>query len=263
MSVDDKIIERVRKLLRLAADGTNPHVSAEALRKAQEYMAEHNIGQATLDQAEIKSEYVRSQFSVSRLKMHETMLMNSVSKAFGVDSIFGQRHSNDEDNWAQILFVGNESRVKLAAYSFEVLSRQMKKARAEFVAKLSSEMDEKVNERFGGYELLTDGQARQVKSVKRKKLAERADAFCLGWAFEIDKKVVAFAIGDAEKALIKIHIDNIEGVEEHAHDKPKITSDTFLGMEAARQANLHRPMEGSGAPTMNVGLLGETLKIGG
>ena len=95
MSVDDKIIEKVRKLLRLAADGTNPHVSAEALRKAQEYMAAHNIGQATLDQAEIKEEVARSQFSVSRLKLHETMLMNSVQNAFGVDSVGSLQPSPD------------------------------------------------------------------------------------------------------------------------------------------------------------------------
>lgn len=260
MSVDAKVIETVRKLLRLAADGTNPHVSAEALRKAQEYMAKHNIGQSTLDQAEIKEEFARSQFSVSRLKMHETMLMQSVQNAFGVDSVFMQNHSNAVDNWAKIAFVGNESRVKLAAYSFEVLSRQMKKARAEFVAELSKEIDGKISEVCDDVTLLSHSEMRKVKSMKRRTLAERADSFCLGWAFEIDKKVVAFAIGDAEKALIKIHIDNMEGVSEHEHDDPQITSDTFRGMEAARSANLHRPMEG--APSANVGLLGESLKIG-
>ena len=170
---DTKIIDKIRKLLALAADQSNPHVSAEALCKAQQMMADAGLTEEAVERVAVKHGSAKSPFSVSRLKTYENILVHGICKAFGVQWVWGRNHSNHIDNSAVVNFYGPEGRVQLAVYAYQVLIRQLQKARRDYV---------------NGYELEAfDGTKYRPGRDDLKRLG---DAFCLGFVTEIQKKVI-------------------------------------------------------------------------
>lgn len=238
---DTKIIDKIRKLLALAADQTNPHVSAEALRKAQQMMEEAGLTEEAVERASVKHASAKSPFSVSKLKTYENILVHGICKAFGVQWVWGMNRSNALDNSARVNFYGPEGRVQLAVYAYEVLIRQLQRARREYV------------------EAYRDHDFNNVPyRPDRQRLKTLGDAFCLGFVTEIQKKVVELAVTEAEADLIRSVVDaNSSGT---AESKPiRINESAFhAGVDAAKDAHLHRPM-GANKP---VSVLGETKKLG-
>lgn len=105
------------------------------------------------------------------------MLSALICKAFGVHSMFTFRRTGCQCN-----FIGNYSRVEIAAYCYAVLARQIVKARQEYIASLHK------------------------RTLKQNKTA-KADLFCEGWLMGVYQQVIAMVPDEKETVLIKSFIE--------------------------------------------------------
>lgn len=121
MTDQNKHIEKLKKLLALAASG-NPHEAALALRRARKLMDVHGITHSDIAMSDI-DETISHYWPTGSLRPPRYMpgLMNIIREVFGVNSIIrpGTRPS--------VGFYGNRERAALAAYTWEVLARQLKR----------------------------------------------------------------------------------------------------------------------------------------
>lgn len=231
---DDKILERVKKLLALSSS-SNEHEAGAALAKAQALMEEHNLTEGKLRLSEITHANVKSQASVSKMKQHELALMNLVARAFGCKVLWMKSHSNSFDNWARFTLAGPKSQIPIAEYTAQVLMRKLASARSEFVSSLPYGLD---------------------RVVKTKE----ADGFCLGWVAGVARTVHAFS-GAAEYS---------EAIEEYLKTKIQVSDKTaeaqdreigamgyYAGKSRGEQESLNRPME-EGERKLKIG---ETKKL--
>lgn len=148
-----KAFEKIRKCLALAESG-NEHEAAAALRQAKAIMKKFNLecdlSLLSLSKAEIETEQ----------KQHPKWAVDLavvVARAFEC-SVYSGR--------GRFIFVGEGCGPEVAMYSHEVLYRQLKAARKNYISNV-----------FG--------------SVAKKRKAGRA--FCEGWVFAISGKVREFA----------------------------------------------------------------------
>jgi hypothetical protein len=89
---DQRMLERVRKLLARAEHPTTPPAEAEACSaKAAELMARHLIDQAMLDPTQARTEHplARTVDVESPYSMGKAVLLDEVARAFGVRVVFG------------------------------------------------------------------------------------------------------------------------------------------------------------------------------
>lgn len=245
---DDKIMQRIRKLLELAKSD-NPNEAALAMERAQELMRKHGLDTEAVDLSQIKEAYVKSQFSVSRVKKYENVLVGAIASAFGCEVLWAASYSwKFGDNYAEWVFVGPADRLELATYTASVLMPQLKKARRGFAQKLSDRIwaDEEFDPEWD-------------KPVVRQIVKEKADAFALGWAWEIQKKVIKFALNDKEQELLHTYVErNSSGETNKSQDVQHDLGAMLAGREAAKDAHLHRPI-GEDGEEQN--LLGQTHQL--
>lgn len=121
MTDQNKHIEKLKKLLALAASG-NPHEAALALRRARKLMDVHGITHSDIAMSDI-DETISHYWPTGSLRPPRYMLglMNIIREVFGVNSII---HPGTHPS---VGFYGNRERAALAAYTWEVLARQLKK----------------------------------------------------------------------------------------------------------------------------------------
>jgi len=70
-AINEKIRERVNKLLAMANDPSSPNEAGVALQMASKLMVEHGLNHIDLKKAELKVTKVSSVFSVSQPKDYE------------------------------------------------------------------------------------------------------------------------------------------------------------------------------------------------
>ncbi|BBU85042.1 hypothetical protein EIMP300_64420 [Escherichia coli] len=128
MTDQNKHIEKLKKLLALAASG-NPHEAALALRRARKLMDVHGITHSDIAMSDI-DETISHYWPTGSLRPPRYMLglMNIIREVFGVNSII---HPGTHPS---VGFYGNRERAALAAYTWEVLARQLKKARQQYIS---------------------------------------------------------------------------------------------------------------------------------
>lgn len=254
---DQKILDKIKKLLALA-QSSNANEAALALSKAQALMAEHNIDAEAIDLSQIKEAYVKSQFSVSKTKPYESVLVGAIASAFGCEVLWmasasWRRFRDQDDTWAQWVFVGPSDRLQLATYAADVLMPQLKKARSDFATSLSNRLwdDEDLSKDY-------DYDRQMVRQI----VTEKANSFAMGWAYEIQKKVTKFALNDREQQLLDTYVDQNSGDNEAKSDKQDSydMGAVLAGRAAAKDAHLHRPVGTDEEDPTN--LLEQTKKIG-
>lgn len=248
-------IEKIQKLIAKANGTTNAHEASLFMNKANELMGQHGLDMEKIDIASIKEARVKSKFSVSKIKPYELTLMHAIAASFGCKILWmgnrSWRRHLGEDNYASFIFVGPKDRLQLATYAAEVLGPQLFKARQAFATQCSE-----VLWATGNYDKDYD----EDKAYVRKQIKIKADSFAQGWAWEIQKKVTKFALNDKEQVLLETYVKQNSGEGEAKQDKGNIDARAaMMGVEAARDAHLHRPIEG-GSDAVN--LLGETKKLG-
>lgn len=262
MTVSTDKLNKIRLLIKKAQGTDNPHESAAFMNKAQELMAAEGVDMEAVDMAAIGEARIKSRFSVSRPKVYETTLMTAICEAFGCKLLWLKNNSWNrnigQDTYADFIFVGGRDRLQLAVYAAEVLVPQLKKERQAFADRQAKKYWDIAYESAE-----TEWDRIQIKedcaSMIRKQVTKDADSFAAGWAYKIRQKVVRFALNDKEMLLIDTYCkQQTEDRETKAQDT-KLNANYHLGIKAAENASLHRPIEGGGTESV----LGETRLIGG
>jgi hypothetical protein len=131
--MDDKLLDKLEKILAKSKGTDNPEEAATFLEYATRVMEESGVTERDLLRRQIIETKVKSTQSVSVAKDWEQSLMWVVAKAFGCKLMFQKGVSaNKKDYWARWCFVGQKDKAQLAEYSATYLLRLITKARAEF-----------------------------------------------------------------------------------------------------------------------------------
>jgi len=167
--MDKKILDKIKKLMALA-NSANPHEAANALRKAQLLMQEHQLSQSDIELSDI-AEHSAALANTSKTQPQWSMkLMAMILQAFGITGYFNP-------GLRRCFFVGYQDRAEIAAYCYAVLARQLKAARRDFLASLN-------------------------KRLKATTKTARADLFCEGWISGVYQQVTDLVPSEKEQALV-------------------------------------------------------------
>ncbi|MBE3912378.1 DUF2786 domain-containing protein [Vibrio parahaemolyticus] len=218
-----KIIERIKKLLRLAARSTNEGEAANALSQAQKLMAKHGLDSHAPELSDVCQADVLSKLKANKPAAYFSRLVWLVAESFGC-------HVHRADSWDgkhRVVFTGHNERPEVATYVYEVLERQLLKSRKEFLATLN-------------------------KRLKRTTKTARADMFCEGWVTAVRSKVNALALSDAESTQIKEFQSKKHGelktlnVRSASEKKARGGADNAFssGYESGKQAELNHGVNG-------------------
>ena len=184
-----EIIAKIKKCLALSKS-SNENEAAIALRQAHSLMEKYAI-----DHNDPELQGITYSEIATTNKMppsYENHLAQSIAKMMDCMCVYTETHTIHAERIVKHYawkFVGFDPAPEIASYTFDVLNRQLKKARTTYIK-------------------IHLGRV-QTKSKK----TQRADAFCIGWvltATEISSKIKP----DAEKlTMIESHIMNDLNVE--------------------------------------------------
>jgi hypothetical protein len=258
------VTDKIRKLIAKAQSTTNPNEAAAFMNKATEMMAANGLSMEAVDLSAIKEAKVKSRFSVSKPKDYEITLMSSVAVSFGCELMWQPNRSENrlwgESNYAEVIFVGPKDRLELATYAADVLGRQLAKARSTYSNERSAYYWG-VAARGGDYTVEEAKMDPDLRRMIAPRVTKEANSFAIGWVMEIRKKVTRFALNDKEQALIAQYVNNKADPDGKCEAKKSETdmASYLKGLEAAKDAHLHRPV---GSTVGEQSLLGQTLQIG-
>ncbi|MFV5413888.1 DUF2786 domain-containing protein [Acinetobacter baumannii] len=185
-----EVIEKIKKCLALSKSA-NQHEAATALRQAQVLMEKYNIDADDAELLGIMSTPIEG--GGSKLPpVFESMLAQAIAKLMDCKVFLSytvKRTPTTEKVVSLWKFVGFDPAPEIASYAFDVLYRQLKKARTTFINT-------------------------ELKRVKvRTNKVKRADMFCEGWVIEASEQ--------ARK--IKPNSEKIKQIEAHLEKTMKLT----------------------------------------
>ena len=214
-----KALEKIKKCLALSKSA-NEHEAAQALKQAQALMRLHQIDDLELALADVCEHSTKAAQSLPKWQW---MLANLCFRAFGCRCYLSPGYARE----SKLFFVGIGGRPELAAYAYEVLLRQLKKSRREFIAV----------------------ELKRVRLAKNK--TYRADMYCEGWVSAVRKQVQELAQSVAEKALLKQYMDvrhgdlatgGMRSASADQRTKAQAGKDWQAGAAAGKDAQLHHAM---------------------
>ncbi|EBD3217997.1 DUF2786 domain-containing protein [Salmonella enterica] len=210
----DKAIRRLKKLMALTSS-SNANEASAALARAQKLMATHGVTQDDIEILDI-NESICDYWPVgaSNPPRYMACLLQVIQDAFGVDCIllgYG------------VSFYGLYNRPELAAYTFEVLSRQLMKARRDFIKT-------------------------QNKRIKTSTKTARGDKFAEGWIIAVLNKIEKLARTAHEVELAEHWLEKKYTRVTRKARQPGKTRDNDnarnSGYLEGKQASLHQPVNG-------------------
>lgn len=173
----DQALSKIKKCLALAKS-TNPHEAAAAMRQAQKLQAEHELTETDIELAEVNQTACSARTNSQPL--WEGLLARIIARNFGVEMIWSSTwisHGWRNTKQTKIIFFGLGAAPQIAGYAWDVLSRQLAKARLAHIAL-------------------------QPKNCKPITRTARGDEFAKGWVWGVSEKLKAFAEQSAEKKLL-------------------------------------------------------------
>ncbi len=211
----DKALDKIKKLLRLSKSN-NPNEAAAAMRQAQAMMREHGIDHADID-ASIAKESRAKSGSMKRPVSWEVSLVNMVADCFSCCVILRTGFTTR----GEYAFIGVDAKPEIAVYAFEVLRRQCRRGRAEYISTA----------------LRRCGPASKTR---------RADEFCLGWVVAARRHVIPLVPSEQERQAIVAYtakhypeVRDTQGVRRKGKAR-----DFEFGYEDGANARLDRGMPG-------------------
>lgn len=211
-----KIIDKIHKCLRLSESG-NPNEAASALRQAQALMRKFGIREEDVLTAQV-NEVSAGSGGYFNPPYWSVALSELVAEAFDCRAYISRR----EEQHPYFRFIGVDYTASIAAYTFTVLFRQLRRARRAYMNELGAES-------------------------KQEELRQ-GNVFAQAWLFRIAKTVAEFVANPASLSAID------EYVKEHYGDTMNFERDftdpesgdyqvILSGMRAAKTASLYRPMD--------------------
>lgn len=227
---DERILDRIKKMLNLAKSA-NQHEAATAMAMAQKLMEKHSLSLEDLNLESIQEGYCRSRFSVSVVRQHETALINTVCKAFGVQAMWQKSHSLNANCYGFWILVGPSDQLQIAAWTFDTLGSRLVKARAQFIQGIKDRA----------------GVTGRLHPEDAKIVTREADTYCLGWVKAIYQMVHEFAQPQATRDLITRYIEKVSSGKEARSKSSLEGSQESIdqGRADGSKERLYRPMEGS------------------
>jgi len=231
----DKIIEKIKKCLRLAKS-SNEHEAAAALRQAQKLMRAYGLSDLDVEHADIREEYVRAGAKNSPAKW-EVALVQVVARAFDCQSIFRTARTSYNGKAGFWVFIGAEPSGEIARYAFEVLYRQVKRARKTYIQTA-------------------------LKYCTQQTRTRRADLFCNGWVWAVSEMVKQFAENISMQARIDTCMERkygtLAGMKGRDRNKDRSlysweVGDLLSGQIAGREAEINPGLNGTGRKSFSLG----------
>lgn len=135
-----RLVKLVRKLLELARSNSNAHEAGLALARAQKLMAKYGISELEANLSSIQTAPSQGAPSEAQ-KLPEWMISMvwAVSRAFGCRPYFSWRDTPSGQR-RNVTFYGFSERPAVAAYAFDVLSRQLKESTADYLKTQNSRL---------------------------------------------------------------------------------------------------------------------------
>ncbi|MBA8480834.1 DUF2786 domain-containing protein [Escherichia coli] len=227
MENKSKYIARIKKLLRLARGTSSPEEAANAIAKAQAYMHQYGISEndaELFDIQEAASAGAPSNAVISPRYMH--VLCSLVRNAFGVECYISFKYLESGSRKCYVKFYGPGSRPEIAAYAFDVLSRQMMAERRKY-------------------------QDKHCKRCSPSTRVARGDQFCEGWAFGARDVITVYDVSPEEKGRIELYRQSLhssKGLREGNMRTAKACRGAEFaataGFIAGKNARLHQGVNG-------------------
>ncbi|WP_461605431.1 DUF2786 domain-containing protein [Aeromonas allosaccharophila] len=220
--MNKRILGKIKKLMALVERG-NPHESANALKKVQALMAEHQLSSEDVALSGIDTAKVKAANRSERQPKWSNMLAGVVKEAFGVEVVFSRACLMGHIT-AQVMFIGPAERVEIAGYVYTVLARQLKVARSEYIGTLN-------------------------KRIKTSTKTARADLFCEGWCNGVWHKVTALVPTEQECQQVAHYIEKhhpylTTGKSREAKATKRDQSASLQGWIAAKQVEINAGVGG-------------------
>lgn len=214
-----KIAAKIAKCLALA-NSDNPSEAEAAKRQADALMQKYNLTGGDVAAAQVH-EHQNKTGGKHRPLLYLCNLARIIATAFGCEAIV-----SPGGGWRDscMKFLGLGIKPELAAYTFDVLRRQITKDRAAYTATL--------------------------KRYKRENKIRMADIFCEAWCWRISQQVREFAGTEQEKNAIALYkqqrfADSLV-TDTRTAAKPKKPTDQqaiVAGLDAAREVSIHKPVQ--------------------
>ena len=230
MSDRDDILEKIRKCMALAKSGSE-HEAATALRQASKLMEMHQVSHAEMLAAGVGEAKAKSGALVNPSSW-ENELASRIAHVFGCRLVHSQHW--DRSDW---VFIGIPPANEVAAYSFEVLFRQARKARQDYISNA-------------------------LKRHKKSSKVRRADLFSAGWVRAACRNVTALTpvdgAAEAVEAYVKLKMPNLGSLNSTDRNKGRTLSGKdelalMAGHQAGRSAQLHQGV-GAGSKPLMIGV---------
>jgi len=210
-----KIISKIQKCLRLAESG-NANEAALALKQAQALMRKYDIREQDVHAHQI-NESAATSGGYYNPPYWALALSELIAEAFDCRVYIARR----DETQPQFRFIGLEHTASVAAYSFTVLYRQLRKARREYMQSL--------------------GLADSHESRRR------GNVFAQAWLFQIARVVAEFVGNPGTQATIDEYVQAQYGETAELlrdHTQPEVADYDVIvsGLRAARSIDLRRPM---------------------
>ena len=216
--MDKRILDKIKKCLKLAKSASNENEAAAAMRSAQALMEKHRISAKEVGFADIDEK--RTVCGVNRVVKYQAMFINLIERAFGVDAFI----THNTFAGSEIRFIGIAPQPELATYCWDVLWPKLKSDRAAYVKK-------------------------QSNRCKRSTKVARGDRFAEGWVLAIYQQVSTFARTESENELIESYKshhypDLTRSNSSMRGKKANVGSAVSDGFKAGKQHSIHRPVSG-------------------
>lgn len=214
-----KITAKIAKLLALSASD-NPTEAETAKRQANALMEKYNLTGNDVMAAGVHEQRCQTGGKFNP-PLYLCGLSNVIANAFGCESIF-----SSGAGWSDsvVIFLGVGIKPELAAYTFDVLRRQINKDRAAY--------------------------SNTLKRYKRANKIRMADLFCDAWVSRVSRQVKIFAGSPADKEAISAYKQKKWGDQLRQDDrlrpglkKEKDYGAVAAGLNAASDVSIHRPVQ--------------------
>lgn len=233
---NEKYLARIKKLLRLAKGTSSPEEAMNAMAKAQAYMRKYGVSESDVELSEIREAASTGAPSDARsVPRYMHGLCTLVCRAFGVECYIGGRWRSSGSLKRHVCFYGPDARPEIAAYAFDVLSRQMKAARKTY-------------------------QDKHCKRCKPATRTARGDQFCEGWCSGAARVIQAFGVTPQEAGLMERYTQRLRecrGVRDGDMREAKAcrgaASASTAGYYEGRNAKLHQGVNGRGDAPLAIG----------
>lgn len=232
-----KYLAKIQKLMRLANNTSSPEEAANAMSKAQAFMREHGLSETDVTLSEINtSDSKTAPSDAKKMPRYMNYLASTIEKAFGVSCIFTWRHTTSWQLKRVVSFYGHDGRDVAAAYVFDVLTRQLKAARKNFI----------------------DEHCRRYKRANRTAMA---DQFSEGWAGGAYHAVKEMVLSEEQQNQMQAYKEHLQSggmkaaTTRKAKDSDAGKSAAYMGYVEGSKTKVYHGVNGESNGPAQIGFV--------